>query len=53
MRLRMILPLAAVLALAACGDDGPDETSGTDNANQPGNNAAPSNPRSNPPPPAQ
>jgi predicted small lipoprotein YifL len=38
----MILPLAALLALAACGDDGPD-----------GNNSAPANPRANPPPPAQ
>ncbi|WP_404291411.1 hypothetical protein ACD578_05020 [Microvirga sp. RSM25] len=53
MRLRMILPLAVLLALAACGDDGSDQTGSTDNANQPGNNAAPANPRSNPPPPAQ
>jgi predicted small lipoprotein YifL len=53
MRLRMILPLAALLALAACGNDGPDQTGSTNNANQPGNNAAPADPRSNPPPPAQ
>jgi predicted small lipoprotein YifL len=53
MRLRMILPLAAVLALAACGDDGPDQTGSTDNANQPSNNSAPANPRANPAPPAQ
>jgi hypothetical protein len=48
----MILPLAALLALAAC-DDGPDQTDSMDNANQPGNNAAPANPRSNPAPPVQ
>ncbi|WP_243368005.1 hypothetical protein [Microvirga solisilvae] len=44
MRLRMILPLAALLALTACGDDGPDETGSTDQ-----NNPAQTNP-ANPPP---
>lgn len=42
MRLRLILPLAAMLALAACGDDGPDETGGTDTNNP--STTAPANP---------
>ena len=33
--------------------NGPDQTGSTDNANQPGNNSAPANPRANPAPPAQ
>lgn len=44
MRLRMILPLAALLALTACGEDGPDQTGSTDQ-----NNPAEATP-SNPPP---
>jgi predicted small lipoprotein YifL len=55
MRLRVILPLAALLVLSACGDDGPNETGSTDNTNQPAkttpaNPAAPSRPAG---PPAQ
>ena len=42
MSLKLILPLAALLALSACGDDGPDETGSTDN-NQPAN-TMPANP---------
>jgi predicted small lipoprotein YifL len=55
MRLRVILPLAVLLTLSACGEDGPDETGSTDNNNQPAtttpaNPAAPSRPAG---PPAQ
>ena len=50
MRLKLILPLAALLALSACGDDGPDQTGGADNSNQPANPSAPNRPAG---PPAQ
>ena len=53
MRLRMILPLAALLALTACGDDGPDNTGSTDNNNPPANNTAPANPGRPAGPPVQ
>ena len=43
MRLKLILPLAALLTLSACGDDGPDQTGSTDNNNQPAN-TTPANP---------
>ncbi|WP_165820065.1 hypothetical protein [Microvirga sp. KLBC 81] len=42
MRLRLILPFAAMLALAACGEDGPDKTGSTDTNNP--SNSAPANP---------
>ncbi|WP_200902060.1 hypothetical protein [Microvirga vignae] len=42
MRFRLILPFAAMLALAACGDDGPDETGSTDTNNP--STTAPANP---------
>lgn len=44
MRIRTILPFVMLLALAACGNDGPDQTGSTDK-----NNPAATNP-SNPPP---
>lgn len=42
MRIRTILPLLAVLALAACGEDGPDQTGSTDQNNP--STTAPANP---------
>jgi len=44
MRFRTILPLIAMLALAACGEDGPDQTGSTDQ-----NNPAATTPSSPPP----
>jgi len=44
MPLRLILPLAALLALTACGEDGPDQSGGSDQ-----NNPATTTP-ANPPP---
>ncbi len=43
MKIRTILPLVALLALAACGEDGPDQTGSTDQ-NNPTQNSAPANP---------
>ena len=35
MRLRVILPAIALLGLAACGDDGPNQTGSTNATNPP------------------
>ncbi len=35
MRFRVILPFVAMLALTACGEDGPDQTGSTDQNNPP------------------
>jgi hypothetical protein len=47
MRLRTLLPIAALLALSACGDDSTTQT-GSTNANPPGSSAAPP-PKATPP----
>ena len=56
MRLRVILPAIALLGLAACGDDGPNQTGSTTATNPPPISstapANPSSPRSSTPAPA-
>ncbi len=46
MRARVILPVIALLGLglAACGDDGPNQTGSTSNSNPPPAATAPANP---------
>lgn len=44
MRFRMILPFVAMLALTACGDDGPNQTGSTDKNNP--SQTTPANPPS-------
>jgi hypothetical protein len=47
MRLRILLPFAAVLALGACGDDAANQTGSTNN-DPPASAAPPANPTSPP-----
>ena len=42
MRIRLILPIVAMFALTACGEDGPDQTGSTDQNNPA--TTAPANP---------
>ncbi len=47
MRVRVILPVIALLGLAACGEDGPNQTGSTTPTNPPpASSSAPTNPTS-------